>query len=98
MDWSRIFERIIMNRRKRVFNKIVNPLLIKHMLDPWASDSRCIAAGIPMKYLKYFKEVSANKNAKPIRYRYRGSSTKFYRRPQSFCHMNMAETFAIYHR
>ena len=61
-----------MNRRKRVFNKIVNPLLIKHMLDPWASDSRCIAAGIPMKYLKYFKEVSANKNAKPIRYRYRG--------------------------
>ena len=87
-----------MNRRQRVFNKIVNSVLIKHMLDPWKSDSRCIAAGIPMKYLKYFKEVSAHKNAKPIRYRYRGSSTKFYRRPQSFCHMNMAETFAIYHR
>ena len=97
-----------MNRRKRVFNKIVNSVLIKHMLDPWKSDSRCIAAGIPMKYLKYFKEVSAHKNAKPIRYRYRGKSgvkknlttgnTSYYQRPQSFCHMDGADTFAVYHK
>jgi hypothetical protein len=81
-------------RQKKIFERVVNPLLLKH-LTPVGS---CIASNIPIKYLNYFKEVSAQKNAKKIRYRYRGNSTQFYKRPQSFCHMNMATTFAVYHR
>ena len=52
--------------------------------------------------------MSGQKNAKKIRYRYRGKSgmkTQYktglkmhYIRPQSFCHMNGADTFAIYYR
>ena len=41
-----------MNRRDKVFRKIVNPLLLKHMLDPFKYQGSCIAAGIPIKYLK----------------------------------------------
>ena len=51
-----------------------------------------------MKYLKYFKEVSAHKNAKKIRYRYRGKSKINYNRDQSYCLMNFADTFAVYYR
>ena len=97
-----------MNRREKVFRRIVNPLLVKHMLDPFKYKGSCIAAGIPIKYLKYFKLVSKHKDAKKIRYRYRGKSglkTQYktglqmhYIRPQSFCHMNGADTFAIYTR
>ena len=96
-----------MNKDK-VFRKIVNPLLLKYMLDPFKYKGSCIAAGIPIKYLKYFKLVSRGKNAKKIRYRYRGKSgvkknlttgnTSYYQRPQSFCHMDGADTFAIYYR
>ena len=91
------------NKSRRVFEKIVNPLLVKHMLDPFKYKGSCIAAGIPIKYLKYFKMVSRQKNAKKIRYRYRGVSKTMpngymYNRPQSFCHMNFADTFAIYTR
>ena len=46
------------DRRRRVFEKIVNPLLLKH-LTPSNYDGSCIASNIPIKYLKYFKEVSA---------------------------------------
>ena len=89
-----------MNRRKKVFERIVNPLLAKHMIDPWTYKGPCIASGIPIKYLKYFKEVSAHKNAMNVRYRYRGNSKpQFrYKRPQSYIHMAMADTFAIYER
>ena len=89
------------NKRKAIFNKIVNPLLLKHLTaDP---NDRCFAANIPIKYLKYFKEVTAHKNAMKVRYRYRGVSKTMpdgyvYNRPQSFCHMNFADTFALYHR
>ena len=108
MDWSFVYgftikiERIIMtkkyNKSKRVFEKIVNPLLLKHMLDPFKYQGSCIAAGIPIKYLKYFKMVSAQKNAKKVRYRYRGVSKPNYKRPQSFCHMYGADTFSLYYR
>lgn len=91
-------------RQKKIFDKVVNPLLIKHL----TSVGQCIASNIPIKYLSYFKEVSAQKNAKKIRYRYRGKSgfkTQYktglqmhYIRPQSFCHMNGADTFSIYYR
>ena len=91
-------------RQKRIFERVVNPLLLKHL----TTVGSCIASNIPIKYLSYFKEVSAQKNAKKIRYRYRGKSgfkTQYktglqmhYIRPQSFCHMNGADTFAIYYR
>ena len=91
------------DKRKAIFNKVVNPLLLKHMLDPFKYQGSCIASGIPIKYLKYFKMVSAQKNAKKIRYRYRGVSKTMpngymYNRPQSFCHMNFADTFSVYYR
>ena len=56
----------------------------------------------------YGPDATREKNAKKIRYRYRGKSgfkTQYktglqmhYIRPQSFCHMNGADTFAIYYR
>ena len=94
-------------RQRKVFERVVNPLLIKHLVSAHGYDGNCIASGIPVKYLKYFKMVSAQKNAKKIRYRYRGNSGKkvnylgkevIYERPQSFCHMAGADTFAIYYR
>ena len=94
-------------RRKKVFKRVVNPLILKHLVSQPEYNGSCIASGIPIKYLKYFKEVSAHKNAKKIRYRYRGKSKLlkvnknhdvWYDRPQSFCHMYAADTFAIYYR
>ena len=92
-----------MNRRKKVFERVVNPLISKYMIDPFKYNGPCIASGIPIKYLKYFKEVTAHKNAMNVRYRYRGKSKTMpngyvYNRPQSFCHMRFADTFAIYTR
>ena len=92
-----------MNRRRKVFERVVNTLISKHMIDPFTYKGSCIASGIPIKYLSYFKEVSGNKRAMNIRYRYRGKSKTMpngyvYNRPQSFCHMNFADTFAIYGR
>ena len=98
-----------MNRRRKVFEKVVNPLILKHLVSRLNGyHGSCIASNIPIKYLSYFKEVSANKNAMNIRYRYKGKSglktpyktglQMHYIRPQSFCHMNGADTFAIYSR
>ena len=91
-------------RQRKVFERVVNPLLIKH-LETYngTHDGPCIASNIPIKYLSYFKEVSAQKNAKKIRYRYRGKSKTMpngyvYNRPQSFCHMKFADTFSVYYR
>ena len=85
------------DKRKAIFKKVVNPLLIKYLTDPHG-DEVSIAKNIPMKYLKYFKVVSATGNGKKLRYRYRGVSKDSYARPQSFCHMNGADTFSIYYR
>jgi hypothetical protein len=90
-------------KQRKVFERVVNPLILKHMIDPFKYQGSCIASGIPIKYLKYFKMVSAQKNAKKIRYRYRGISKTMpngymYNRPQSFCHMNFADTFSVYYR
>jgi hypothetical protein len=90
-------------KQRKVFERVVNPLILKHMIDPFKYQGSCIASGIPIKYLKYFKMVSAQKNAKKIRYRYRGVSKTMpngyvYNRPQSFCHMNFADTFSVYYR
>ncbi len=97
------------DRRRKVFERVVNPLILKHLVSKLNGyDGRCIASNIPIKYLSYFKEVSASRKAKKIRYRYRGKSgmkTQYktglqmhYIRPQSFCHMNGADTFSIYYR
>jgi len=91
-----------MNRRRKVFEKVVNPLILKHLVSANGYNGSCIASGIPIKYLKYFKEITCHKNAMNVRYRYRGSSKVkngyFYKRPQSFCHLDFADTFAIYER
>ena len=51
-----------------------------------------------MKYLKYFKEITSTGNGMKVQYRYRGNSKSWYKRPQSFCHMHGADTFAVYGR
>ena len=86
-----------MNRRKKVFNRIVNPLLVKHLTDPHGPESS-IAKNIPMKYLPYFKEITGSGNGMKVRYRYRGPSTSTYKRDPSYMHMNHADRFAIYYR
>ena len=90
------------DRRRKVFERVVNPLLITH-LTPSSYNGTCIASNIPIKYLKYFKVVTNNKKAMNVRYRYRGKSKTMsngyvYNRPQSFCHMQFADTFALYTR
>ena len=45
-----------MNRRKKIFERVVNPLISKHMIDPFTYKGSCIASGIPIKYLSYFKD------------------------------------------
>ena len=85
------------DRRRKVFERVVNPLLLKHLV-PSSYNGTCIASNIPIKYLKYFKEVSSSRRAKSVRYRYRGKSKPNYSRPQSFCHMNYADTFSVYYR
>ena len=98
------------DRRRKVFERVVNPLLIKYLIlkqNP-KYQGRCIAANIPIKYLSYFKEVSSSRRAKKLRYRYRGKSklaklgngryAYTYKRPQSFCHMDFADTFSLYYR
>ena len=85
------------DKRKAIFNKVVNPLLLKYLTDPHNGE-HSIAKNIPIKYLKYFKAISKNGKGHKLRYRYRGVSKPNYRRVSSFCHMNFADTFAIYHR
>jgi hypothetical protein len=85
----------IMNRRKKVFNRVVNPLLLKYLAP---TSESALAKDIPIKYLNYFKEITGSGNGMKIRYRYRGSSTSNYRRDPSYIHMNNANRFAIYER
>ena len=84
-----------MNRRKKVFNRVVNPLLLKYLAP---TSESALAKNIPIKYLNYFKEITGSGNGMKIRYRYRGPSTSNYRRDPSYMHMNYATTFAIYER
>ena len=83
------------DKRKAIFNKVVNPLLLKYLTDPHNCE-HSIAKNIPIKYLKYFKAISKNGKGHKLRYRYRGVSKPNYRRVSSFCHMAYADTFAIY--
>jgi len=85
------------DKRKAIFNKVVNPLLLKYLTDPHNGE-HSIAKNIPIKYLKYFKAISKNGKGHKLRYRYRGVSKPNYRRVSSFCHVDFADTFAIYYR
>ena len=60
------------DRRRKVFERVVNPIISKYMINPFSSNEVAIAKNIPMKYLPYFKEVTKHKNAMNVRYRYRG--------------------------
>ena len=93
-----------MNRRKKIFDKIVNPLLVKYLTDPHGPEVS-IAKKIPMKYLPYFKEITGSGNGMKVRYRFRGTTGinmnavgGYYKRPQSFCHLEGAKTFSVYER
>ena len=90
------------DKRKAIFNKVVNPLLLKYLTDPHNGE-HSIAKNIPIKYLKYFKAISKNGKGHKLRYRYRGVSKTMpngyvYKRVPSFCHMQFADTFALYYR
>jgi len=68
------------------------------------------AKGIPMKYLKQIQAATlfadGMQGVKGLRYAFRGAAkyktsankTGYHKRPQAFCHKDMAETFAIYER
>ena len=96
-------DKIMNTERYKELKDTGNRIAKKYLSHP----NECsVAKGIPMNYLIFFKEFS--KKVKPLRFRYRGKSgikTQYktgkkmhYIRPQSFCHMNGADTFAIYYR
>ena len=52
---------------------------------------------IDIKHLQFVKNLIKKFKLK-LRIRYRGKSHPFQKRNQSFCHMNIATSFAIYER
>ena len=40
-------------RKRKVFERVVNPLLIKHLVSRQGYTGSCIASNIPIKYLNY---------------------------------------------
>ena len=91
-------DKIMNTERYKELKDVGNKIAKQYISHP---NEFSIAKGIPMKYLSFFKEFS--KKVKPLRFRYRGKSKTrpngyVYNRPQSFCHMNFADTFAIYYR
>jgi hypothetical protein len=62
-----------------------------------------LAKGIPIKLLGWVQGKFNNPSRRKVRYVFRGVSggwrhAVWYKRPQSFCHKGMADTFAIYKR
>ncbi len=78
-------------------------ILLKSLFDNQISfnyarpDEVALAKKIDIKYLSFIKSVIKDNKLK-IRIRYRGPSHPFQARPQSFCHMNIATSFALYLR
>ena len=47
---------MLMNRRRKIFERVVNPLLNKYLTDPFGGEAS-IAKDIPMKYADKVKHV-----------------------------------------
>ena len=62
-----------------------------------SDDEVALMKKIDIKHLKFVKEI-IKKFKLQLTIRYRGNSKPNYARPQSFCHMDFADTFAIYER
>jgi len=54
-----------------------------------------VVKGVPIELLSKFKTYMKVMK-KQVRFRYRGITTDLYDRPQSFCHLAGATSFAIY--
>ena len=61
------------------------------------SNEVALAKKIDIKHLDFIKNI-IKQNKLKIRIRYRGKSHPFQDRLQSFCHMNIATSFALYLR
>ena len=78
-------------------------ILLKSLFDNQISftysrpDEVALAKKINIKYLSFIKSIIKDNKLK-IRIRYRGKSHPFQDRLQSFCHMNIATSFALYLR
>lgn len=59
------------------------------------TDENSLYKGIPVAY-RYHPTVRELMKSRLFSVRYRGGSKPGYNRPQSYCHKDMAETFAIY--
>ncbi len=58
-----------------------------------------LAKGIPIKLLPWFQGEFSSPSRIKVRYIFRGVSIPgVYKRPQSWCHKAMVDTFAIYKR
>lgn len=75
----------------------LNELMIKYASP---ANERSLAKNIPIKLLPWFQgEFTKPWYSKKVRYIFRGVSIPgVYKRPQSWCHKDMADTFAIYNR
>ena len=80
-----------------------NLILFKSMFDNKIAfyyarpDEVAIMKKIDIKHLDFIKNI-IKQNKLKIRIRYRGKSHPFQDRLQSFCHMNIATSFALYLR
>ena len=70
-------------------------MLLEKYLSP--ENEASIFKGIPMEYRTH-ESIRNLLMTKKFTIKYRGSSIRNYKRPQSHCHRMFAETFAIYER
>lgn len=64
---------------------------------PAPEHEEAFAKDIPNSWFNHKMADRLSKYVK-IRRKYRGSSTKSYRRPRDYCHKNQADRFALYNR
>ena len=51
-------------RKRKVFERVVSPIIIKHLVSAHAMMADVLRSGIPIKYLSYFKESIWSKKCK----------------------------------
>ena len=81
-------------KRKYPYSMTEFQNMLKSYKSPKNEES--IAKNIPMHFLDFYYKF-ARLNGR-YRIKYRGPSNPTYDRPQSYCLMNQATSFAIYHR